>query len=134
LCEDAAANRVEEVAVPGVVVVSVPVTDQDRAAKYYTDYLGFRVLRDDPMGPTMRWVQLASGDDKASLTLTTWFEKLTPGTLEGMVLHVEDPDALRARMVGDGHDCSECEDQPWGRFFMTKDPDGNGLVLTRTPD
>jgi catechol 2,3-dioxygenase-like lactoylglutathione lyase family enzyme len=123
---------IEELVVPGVVIVSVPVADQDRAAKFYTDYLGFKVLRDDPMGPTMRWVQLGSGDDKVSITLTTWFKRFTPGTLEGFLLHVDDPDALRARMVADGRECSECEDQPWGRFFTTTDPDGNALVLTRT--
>src|ERR1700691_1891399 len=102
-----------EAQMPGVIVVSVPVEDQDRAAKYYTEYLGFKVLRDDPMGPTMRWLQLGTGDDRATLTLTTWFERLKPGTLEGLLLHVDDPDALRAQMVADGHECSECSDQPW---------------------
>lgn len=51
--------------------------------------------------------------------------------MEGLLLHVEDPDALRARMVADGYECSELDDQSWGRYFTTKDPDGNGLVLTR---
>jgi catechol 2,3-dioxygenase-like lactoylglutathione lyase family enzyme len=118
--------------VPGVVVISVPVTDQDRAAKFYTDYLGFRVLEDQPMGPAMRWLRLANGDDTATLTLTTWFDRLVPGTLQGLVLYTDDPDALRTRMSDDGFECSECEDQPWGRYFMANDPDGNGLVIART--
>lgn len=44
---------------PGVVMVSIPVTDQDKAALFYTEHLGFRVVADSAMGPTMRWVQLA---------------------------------------------------------------------------
>jgi catechol 2,3-dioxygenase-like lactoylglutathione lyase family enzyme len=119
---------------PGVVIVSVPVTDQDRAAAFYCDYLGFRVLEDAPMGPTMRWLRLAHGDDATSLTLTTWFERHVPGSLEGLVLYTEDPDALRARMVAAGHECTEVDEQPWGRFFTAEDPDGNRLVITRTAE
>ena len=61
----------------GVAVVSVPVTDQDRAAAFYTEHLGFRVIEDAPMGPEMRWVQLAAGDAPTTLTLTTWFDTMT---------------------------------------------------------
>src|SRR5579871_3682865 len=59
---------------PGIAVVSVPVTDQDRAIAFYTTHLGFSVVADVPMGPEMRWVQLRAGDEQASITLTTWFE------------------------------------------------------------
>lgn len=117
---------------PGIVVVSVPVTDQDRAAAFYGRYLGFEVVADQQMGPEMRWLQLGHGPDAATLTLTTWFDRLTPGTLEGLVLHVDDPDAVRAEMAADGHEVSACEDQPWGRFFTATDPDGNGLIIART--
>ena len=49
---------------PGVAVVSVPVTDQDRAAAFYTEHLGFtRRSRTCRWAPRMRWVQLAAGDD-----------------------------------------------------------------------
>lgn len=117
---------------PGISVVSVPVTDQDRACEFYTRYLGFRVVADQLMGPTMRWLQVAHGDDAATIAFTTWFERLTPGTLEGLVVHVDDVDAVRDAMVADGHECSACEDQPWGRFFSVADPDGNGLIVART--
>ncbi len=117
---------------PGVVVISIPVTDQDRAAKFYTDYFGFHLIGNEAMGPNMRWVHLAHGDEAATITLTTWFDKLTPGVLQGLMLYTEDPDALRERMVADGIECSDCDDQPWGRFFSTSDPDGNGLIAART--
>jgi catechol 2,3-dioxygenase-like lactoylglutathione lyase family enzyme len=116
----------------GVVMVSIPVTDQDRAAAFYTAHLGFRVVADNPMGPTMRWVQLAAGDHPTHLTLTTWFETMAAGTLEGLVIDVDDPDGCRAELVAAGAPCSDVEDQDWGRYFTCKDPDGNGLVVART--
>ena len=39
-----------------VKIVSVPVSDQDRAKDFYVNRLGLRVVRDDRMGPDQRWV------------------------------------------------------------------------------
>jgi catechol 2,3-dioxygenase-like lactoylglutathione lyase family enzyme len=116
---------------PGVAVVSIPVTDQDAAVAFYTEHLGFRVIADATMSPTMRWVQLAAGDAPTTLTLTTWFDTLTAGTLEGLVIDVADPDACRAGLVAAGIGCSDVGDEPWGRYFTCKDPDGNGLVVAK---
>jgi catechol 2,3-dioxygenase-like lactoylglutathione lyase family enzyme len=115
-----------------VAVVSVPVTDQDRAAAFYSSYLGFDVINDAPMGPTMRWVQLGSGDEPTTLTLTTWLDTMPAGSVSGLVIHVDDADATRAKMVADDIECSELDDQPWGRYFTENDPDGNGLVIAKT--
>ncbi|HUD69894.1 MAG TPA: VOC family protein [Acidimicrobiales bacterium] len=115
-----------------VAVVSVPVTDQDRAAAFYSTYLGFGVIEDQAMGPTMRWVQLGCGDEFTTLTLTTWLDTMPAGSISGLVIDVDDADATRAKMVADGIECSELDDQAWGRYFMAKDPDGNGLVIAKT--
>lgn len=119
---------------PGIAVVSVPVTDQDRAIAFYTTHLGFAVVADAPMGPTMRWVQLRAGDEQASITLTTWFDTMTAGTVQGLVLDVADADGTRDGLVSAGVECSELENQPWGRYFNCKDPDGNGLIVARTTE
>ena len=52
-----------------VLLLSVPVTDQDRARDFYVDVLGFELLRDERMGPAMRWVQVAPHGAQTSLTL-----------------------------------------------------------------
>ncbi len=117
---------------PGVAVVSVPVTDQDRAAAFYTEHLGFTVIADMAMGPEMRWVQLAAGTAPTTLTLVTWFGTMTAGSIEGLVIDVADPDACRAGLAAVGVECSELADEPWGRYFTCRDPDGNGLVVART--
>jgi catechol 2,3-dioxygenase-like lactoylglutathione lyase family enzyme len=116
----------------GVAVVSVPVTDQDGAAAFYTEHLGFRVIADLPMGPGMRWLQLAADDAPTTLTLVTWFDNMAAGSIEGLVIDVGDPDACHAGLVASGVECSDVGDEPWGRFFTCRDPDGNGLVVART--
>ena len=97
---------------PGIAVVSVPVTDQDRAIAFYTTHLGFSVVADVPMGPEMRWVQLRAGDEQATITLTTWFDTMTAGSLEGLVLDVADADGVRDGLLEAGVECSELETSP----------------------
>ena len=117
---------------PGISVVSIPVTDQDRAAAFYARYLGFRVIEDQQMGPGMRWLQLACGELPTTITLTTWIEVMAPGTLSGLMIDVDEVDDVHSEMVADGFDCSALDDEPWGRYFMVKDPDGNQLIVART--
>lgn len=114
-----------------IAIVSIPVTDQTRARNFYRDVLGFDVLREEPMGPEMRWVQLQPKDGGATIALTTWHERLKPGGQQGLLIGIPDIDAEHARIKGLGVPISEVQEQPWGRFAMLEDPDGNGWVLTQ---
>jgi catechol 2,3-dioxygenase-like lactoylglutathione lyase family enzyme len=46
-------------AIVGVSVVSVPVSDQEQAKKFYVERLGFELIRDDDPVPGIHWVQVA---------------------------------------------------------------------------
>lgn len=116
-----------------IAIVSVPVSDQAKAKGFYTDTLGFSVVRDNPMGPQQRWVQLEPSGGGASITLVTWFESMKPGCQQGLVLTTEDIDARRAELASRGLEISEVQSQPWGRFATFRDPDGNGWVLQAPP-
>jgi catechol 2,3-dioxygenase-like lactoylglutathione lyase family enzyme len=121
------------VAITGVEIVSVPVSDQDRARDFYVDVLGLELIRDAEMGP-MRWVQLGvPGGRGTTLTLVTWFESMPPGSQKGLVLETDDLDGDVARLRAAGVEFPDgIRDQPWGRFVTLADPDGNGLVLQAT--
>lgn len=110
-------------------VVSIPVSDQDRAKTFYADVLGFEVVRDNAFGNGQRWVQLRPPGGEASITLVTWFEGMRPGAVQGLVLQVEDIERLQADLKERGLEIGEVETQPWGRFAAFRDPDGNGWVL-----
>jgi catechol 2,3-dioxygenase-like lactoylglutathione lyase family enzyme len=113
-----------------VTVVSVPVSDQDRAKKFYTDTLGFRLLRDDSSVPGIRWIQVAPPEGGTALTLVTWFDTMPPGSLRGLVLASGDlsADYQRLRSLGVDFDQPPVQ-QPWATEAVLRDPDGNELVL-----
>ena len=52
-----------------VVIVSVPVSDQDRAKQFYVETLGFELVRDNPMGADQRWIEVKPPRAQTSLTL-----------------------------------------------------------------
>jgi catechol 2,3-dioxygenase-like lactoylglutathione lyase family enzyme len=113
-----------------ITIVSIPVSDQDRAKKFYTDVLGFKQLADAQMKPDMRWVHLAAPDGGAEITLVTWFPTMPPGSLKGLVIGVDDIDAWQAELTGQGFEFPEgVLAEPWGRYLTVHDPDGNGIVL-----
>jgi catechol 2,3-dioxygenase-like lactoylglutathione lyase family enzyme len=112
-----------------VQLLSVPVSDQDRARDFYVDTLGFELLREVPLGPDQRWVQVAPKGADTSLTLVTWFESMPAGSLSGLVLQTVDIDGDCERLRAAGVELTGPQDAFWGRHAVLKDPDGNGLVL-----
>lgn len=114
-----------------IAIVSVPVKDQATARDFYRDKMGFTVLRDEEMGPEMRWIQLQPKTGGSTIALVTWFEGMGPGGLQGVMLHVPDIDAEYARLTSVGIEVTPVDEQPWGRFTMFKDLDGNGWIFAQ---
>jgi catechol 2,3-dioxygenase-like lactoylglutathione lyase family enzyme len=52
-------------------LVSVPVSDQQRALDFFTTKLGFRVVTDQPFDDKQRWIELGVGRNGTSLALFT---------------------------------------------------------------
>jgi catechol 2,3-dioxygenase-like lactoylglutathione lyase family enzyme len=116
-----------------IQLLSIPVTDQDRARDFYVDTLGFELVSDNPLGPTGRWVQVRPKGGQTSITLVTWFDSMPAGSARGLVVESDDlerdVEALTARGVTiDGG----IQQAPWGRYVTIEDPDGNGLVIQTT--
>jgi catechol 2,3-dioxygenase-like lactoylglutathione lyase family enzyme len=115
-----------------VQLLSVPVTDQDRARDFYVGTLGFELVADTTMGG-QRWVQVAPKGASTSLTLVTWFPTMPAGSLKGLVLQTPDVDGETDRLRRDGVPVEGPQDAPWGRYSTFDDPDGNGIVLSGPP-
>jgi catechol 2,3-dioxygenase-like lactoylglutathione lyase family enzyme len=113
-----------------VAVVSVPVSDQDRAKKFYAETLGFQLRRDDSSVPGIRWIQVAPPGGGTALTLVTWFETMPAGSLRGLVLASNDLDGDYQRLCDLGVEFEQPPvQQPWAKEAVLRDPDGNQLVL-----
>ncbi|GIH19744.1 VOC family protein [Rugosimonospora africana] len=115
-----------------IQLLSLPVTDQDRAKDFYLNTLGFELVSDNSMGPEQRWVQVRPKHGQTSITLVTWFETMPPGSVKGLVLETDDLDGDIETLAARGLPVGEAQQAPWGRYVTFDDPDGNGIVLQAT--
>lgn len=116
-----------------IELLAVPVTDVDRAKKFYVDQLDFNADIDVRVSDTLRFVQLTPPGSACSIAIGEGLTNMTPGSQRGIQVVIADADAARARLVENGVDASEVDDQPWGRFVSFSDPDGNGWALQQLP-
>ncbi|MGW4512647.1 VOC family protein [Streptomyces sp. NPDC004393] len=109
--------------------VTLPVSDQDRALRFYTELLGFEVTADRAM-PQGRWLQVAPEGAQTVFTLSgPDMGGFRPGEARGIMLVTTDVDADCARLAAAGVSVQGPDDLPWGRMASFQDPDGNGLML-----
>jgi catechol 2,3-dioxygenase-like lactoylglutathione lyase family enzyme len=141
-------------------VVVIPVSDVDRAKKFYGN-LGWRLDADFPFDNGFRVVQFTPPGSGCSVQFGTKIASAPPGSAHGLYLVVSDIEAARAELVTRGVKVSEvfhagmpgAQFQPDGtsgrlggpapdhgsysNFATFSDPDGNGWLLqevtTRLP-
>jgi predicted enzyme related to lactoylglutathione lyase len=106
-------------------LVAVPVTDVDRAKRFYTEQVGFNADHDHRVSDDLRFVQLTPPGSACSIALGTGVTDAKPGSATGLQLVVSDIEAARSQLVDGGVEVSEVQDFPWGRFVFFADPDGN---------
>jgi len=58
---------------------------------------------------------------------------MSPGTIEGLQVVVDDADAARTELLAQGVEAGEVQEFPWGRFVYFADPDGNAWSLQQLP-
>ena len=114
-------------------LVSIPVTDVDRAKAFYVDRVGFTADHDHTVSDEMRFVQLTPPGSACSIAFGRGISPAEPGTVQGMQLVVDDIEAARAHLVAHDVEVSPVEDFPWGRFVHFRDPDGNGWSVQQIP-
>ena len=111
--------------------VSIPSRDQDRALKFWTEQVGFRVLTDQPMGE-QRWIELEVKGAQTRVVLFTpeGHEDRIGGFFNG-ALACDDVEATHRQLSERGVPFDgPPQKQPWGTFAMFRDPDGNQFVLS----
>ena len=112
-------------------IVSIPVSDQPASKKFYIEKLGFEIVRDNPMGPGQQWVQLGIPGAATTISLVHWFDKMAPGSVQGLVIDTSDIEKAHAELAARGLELTPVDEQPWGKFSTFSDPDGNGWVLAQ---
>ena len=114
-------------------LVSVPVTDVDRAKAFYVDQVGFNADHDHQVSPEMRFVQLTPPGSACSIAIGSGIGDAEPGSLRGLQLVVPDIQAAQAHLRENDVPVGDIKDFPWGRFVFFSDPDGNGWAVQQIP-
>jgi catechol 2,3-dioxygenase-like lactoylglutathione lyase family enzyme len=110
-------------------VVTVPVSDVDRAKDFYVEKVGFVADVDRSPSDDLRFVQLTPQGSACSIAIGTGITEMEPGSVQGLQVVVTDADAARAELTERGVEASEVQEFPWGRFVFFSDPDGNGWAV-----
>ena len=113
-------------------LVSIPVTDVDRAKAFYTEKAGFNVDYDHRVSDEMRFVQLTPPGSACSIAMGTGTTESEPGSAQVQIV-VSDVHAARAELVERGVEVSDVEVFPWGSFVFFSDPDGNRWAVQQLP-
>jgi len=164
ISQEQAREQAAELAGVGTVetkleVIIVPVSDVDRAKRFY-EGLGWRMDGDFAGGDGWRAVQVTPPGSPCSVIFGTGITTAAAGSVQGLVLVVDDIEAARARLVASGVDVSEAfhfesvfyakgagtpgrvpgpdpQGQSYRTFLSFSDPDGNGWLIqevkTRLP-
>ena len=106
-------------------LVAVPVSDVDRAKRFYTEQVGFNADHDHKISDELRFVQLTPPGSACSIALGTGVTDAEPGSATGLQMVVSDIEAAHAHLTDRGVEASQVQDFPWGRFVFFADPDGN---------
>ena len=114
-----------------VKFVGVPTRDQDAALAFWTEKVGFRLMTDQPMGETQRWIELKVGDSDTGVVLfTPEGHEDRIGSFHNGSFACDDVQATYRQLSERGVEfVSPPQKQPWGEYVIFKDPDGNQFVM-----
>jgi catechol 2,3-dioxygenase-like lactoylglutathione lyase family enzyme len=116
-------------------LVPIPVSDVDRAKAFYAQ-IGFGNLHDHQITETMRVVQFTPPGSGCAIVFGTGMgpiTDMTPGSVKGIHLVVEDMTATRAALLARGLELSDVEDMGGVLYSYFNDPDGNMWALQQWP-
>lgn len=111
---------------------TIPVADQDRALKFYTEVLGCEVHTDQPFGDGQRWIEVAwPGRETAFVLFTPPGMEDRIGGFSSASLTTDDIEKTYEQLASKGVEFIERPTrQPWGLQAIFKDSEGNIFVMT----
>jgi catechol 2,3-dioxygenase-like lactoylglutathione lyase family enzyme len=114
-------------------LIPVPVTDVDKAKKFYVEKIGFDADHDHQVTPDLRFVQLTPHGSACSIVIGQGTTKMKPGSQKGLQMVIENAQEVYDELKKRGVEVSEIDVHPWGNFVYFSDPDGNTWSLQEIP-
>lgn len=111
--------------------LGIPVRDQDRALRFYTEKLGFRILTAQEFNDKQRWIELSiPGADTGISLFTPDGHENRVGTFVNTSWEVDNIEKTYEDLLAKGVEfAGPPQKQPWGTFVIMKDSEGNQIVL-----
>ncbi|MGJ4844007.1 glyoxalase superfamily protein [Leifsonia sp. Le1] len=116
-----------------IELITIPVTDVDRAKAFYVDQVGFTADHDHRVSDTLRFVQLTPPGSACSIAFGEGLTDMEPGSQRGLQIVVQSADDALAHLRENGVEAEGVADLDWGRFVTFSDPDGNTWALQELP-
>lgn len=124
-----------------VSTVSLFVSDQNRAKEFYTNVLGFTLIRDQPLWPgaETRWISVKPAGGQVEVILykpdENWEHyRQVVGQSQNITFDVTDITVTVADLKAKGVQFDgEVDVQPWGSSVLLPDSEGNRLLLVEQP-
>jgi catechol 2,3-dioxygenase-like lactoylglutathione lyase family enzyme len=120
-----------------IEVVTIPVSDMDRAMAFYVEKVGFHVDIDHRINDDVRLVQLTPPGSACSVHLGIHTLEMEPGSLDGVFLVVPDVRAASAELAERGVEVGELQVFDDGAYRPAREDeslDNVGFVFFRDPD
>jgi len=114
-------------------LVTIPVSDVDRAKAFYMEKIGFNADHDHRVDSELRFVQLTPPGSACSISFGEGITDAAPGSVQGLQLVVSDIKVAHASLSERGVQVTEIQEFPWGSFVFFSDPDGNRWAVQQIP-
>ena len=115
-------------------IVVIPVSDIDRAKKFYGEKLGWRLDADYDNGKDFRVIQFTPPGSGCSVIFGKQVTAAAPGSAQGLYLIVSDIEAARKELLGRGIKISEVFHDAGGVYDGTDEPYLFGRIRVSGPD
>ena len=115
-----------------IELITVPVTDVDRAKEFYTS-IGFNADHDARPWEGIRYVQLTPPGSACSIAIGEGITDAEPGAAAGILVVVDSAQEAYGHLTALGLTVEEPKDEGWGTFVYFADPDGNKWSLQQLP-
>jgi predicted enzyme related to lactoylglutathione lyase len=111
--------------------VGLPVRDQAKALKFWTEVIGFKVMTDQPLGK-QRWIELGIANSQTGLVLfTPEGHEDRVGSFFNGSFSCDDVEATFRQLSAKGVEfVSPPKNEGWGTSAIFKDWEGNRFVLS----
>lgn len=114
--------------------ITIFVSSQEEAKKFWTEKLGFVITFEQEMGPGMKWIEASPvGENNTTLVLYSKeaMQKQNPAVVHHplVMFKSDNPEEEWKSLNEKGVEVTDIQKMPYGTMFSFKDNDGNTYMV-----